>query len=107
MVFIDCLWLYIPDFHGDVVHYPMVTIAAPSRTESPFATWIAVTVPACVASMEFSIFIASRTATSWPALTLSPTFTLTAMITPGSGLVTAFPAPEAAGFGAADAAGAV
>ena len=56
--------------------------------------------------MAFSIFIASSTTTVWPLLTASPSLTQTSRITPGSGEVTAEPAPPAAGFGAGAAAGA-
>ena len=41
--------------------------------------------------MEFSIFMASRTITSSPAFTRSPTFTFTSITRPGSGAMTAWP----------------
>ena len=60
-------------------------MSVPSRTESPLLTQIAFTTPSLPALMLFSIFIASRIATTEVAVTLSPTFTLMSMITPGSG----------------------
>ena len=44
--------------------YAIVTTGAPSGTDSPFETCTAVIVPLKPASMEFSIFMASSTATS-------------------------------------------
>ena len=92
--------------------YPIVSITAPSMTESPGLTRMDVTVPADSASMLFCIFMASRTMTTSPTATVSPTFTLTALMVPGSGALTGVPAPAVAaglaavcGWGAADGTG--
>src|ERR1700738_2177289 len=68
------------------------------------------TLPGLVATMSFCIFIASRTATTSPSLTSSPTFTGTLTISPCIGATTAPSAagrggggPEAAGWAPPDA----
>ena len=69
-------------------------------------TWIAVTVPPIAASISFSIFMASRTATFCPCFTASPTLTDISTITPGSGAGTGLPLPDAGAGAAASVAGA-
>ena len=75
-------------------------------TESPGFTAMEVTVPVVSDSILFCIFMASSTRTTSPAFTLSPTFTFTSVIVPGSGDLIAVPAPAGAGVGAGAAAGA-
>jgi len=66
-------------------------------TVAPCCTKICLTTPLRSASMLFSIFFASRTTNVCPAVTLSPTATLTASTVPGSGHLMAEPAEGAEG----------
>src|SRR3954468_16372104 len=64
-------------------------------TDWPGSTLTSATVPDLSALMLFSIFIASRTHTGWPASTASPTDTSTLMIVPCIGTAT-LPLPATA-----------
>jgi HxlR-like helix-turn-helix protein len=80
------------------------TSGAPAVTVSPTWTQTVSTTPWRVVRTGFSIFIASTTATTWPAATWSPAATATAVTVPRIGLVRVRPsAPEL--IAAADAAG--
>src|SRR5690606_2943117 len=73
---------------------------------APSATGISLTVPAVGAAISFSIFIASSTTSTSPALTAWPTVTATLATVPGSGAVTDPGAPPPAGAAGAAGAGA-
>ena len=52
--------------------YSITTTTSPEPTDWPAVTLTSLTVPDLSAAMLFSIFIASRTHTVWPASTSSP-----------------------------------
>jgi len=56
-------------------YLPITRITASLATEAPGSKLMAVTVPLAGAGSEFCIFMASRTHTRSPVLTLSPTWT--------------------------------
>src|SRR6185295_9208770 len=68
----------------DLVH-SRVTSSAPSRTCSPAAKWISLTMPSAGAVTVCSIFIASRMSRGCPFFTVSPGRDMTWTILPGMG----------------------
>lgn len=68
----------------DIIYcnYSITIRTAPLVTASPATQLTALTIPDIVAVIGISIFIDSRTITSWPSVTLSPSFTFKSIILP-------------------------